>query len=724
MIKRLWTLMIDFLRDFIGEAIRGTKKHWKGMIVFFVVAVFVVIAGLLLMLEGTKSPKFCALCHSMKPYVVSWAHSSHKDVNCIDCHFKPGFINELRGKWKAQIDVVAVMTAQVPTKFHADIDDSSCMREGCHTEQQISKHDVVFHGVHFDHGRHMKTLRHGKKLRCITCHTQFVSSNHMTVSDYVCFQCHFYKTADNAKLRDCKICHFRKVGKIFIDGKANMPYNHDQYVNRGVKCEQCHLNVIQGDGHLKGDACLQCHAEPEILNRRMSSEEIHKLHVTDHKVECFYCHTRIKHSIDRTGVKKAESTDKNVMYAMNSLHLDTNCYKCHQIGEHAMVRDMYMGVGGKGLSSMPDPMYRAHLDCSICHVGISKETKEKRIFRKDPKAITNACVACHGKLYSDMLNHWNQLLKDQIQKTDTMVQAAQKALDKAGNGEVTSKARSLLLIAKHNLGFVKLANGVHNIVYAVNLLKVSQQKAQEAMKTLQSGYKAKKIAVPMGCTELCHTSIAKKTVPFGSVPFPHQVHVEDQGIECTQCHSSYKNHGKTLMKGCSECHHGDGEGKVTCEDCHKQTAALYKGLQSPDGKKHPSSMAEDVSCKECHVEVASGDDTTVAGIKKTCVKCHEEEKYGKILDQWLAESKGMTKGLKTQLEKVQKQILKAFQEGKDASRVQASLDKAAREFNLLMKGNPVHNLKYAKSLTNHIKKILNACTKQLETLKKPESSGL
>ena len=151
MIKRLWTLMIDFLRDFKGEAIRGTKKHWKGMIVFFVVAVFVVIAGLLLMLEGTKSPKFCALCHSMKPYVVSWAHSSHKDVNCIDCHFKPGFINELRGKWKAQIDVVAVMTAQVPTKFHADIDDSSCMREGCHTEQQISKHDVVFHGVHFDH---------------------------------------------------------------------------------------------------------------------------------------------------------------------------------------------------------------------------------------------------------------------------------------------------------------------------------------------------------------------------------------------------------------------------------------------------------------------------------------------------------------------------------------------------------------------------------------------
>lgn len=34
----------------------------------------------------TETPKFCGLCHSMKPQHSAWEHSAHRSARCIDCH--------------------------------------------------------------------------------------------------------------------------------------------------------------------------------------------------------------------------------------------------------------------------------------------------------------------------------------------------------------------------------------------------------------------------------------------------------------------------------------------------------------------------------------------------------------------------------------------------------------------------------------------------------------
>ena len=281
------------------------------------------------------------------------------------------------------------------------------------------------------------------------------------------------------------------------------------------------------------------------------------------------------------------------------------------------------------------------------------------------------------------------------------------------------KAAELMQVAKHNLGFVKLAKGVHNIVYAMKLLEVSQKNAQEAAKLVNNTYKAVKLAPPLGCTQLCHSCVGcidEEAVSFGSVSFPHQIHVEDQEMECTQCHTPYEKHGQTLIQGCSECHHGEGEGAVKCEDCHTQTATLYKGLMSPDGKKHPDIMAKQVSCEECHVQVKKGDETTIKGVMKACVDCHDEKKYGDMLKGWIDESMGMTKEIKARIDGAQKRVLAAIKKGQYTYDIQDWVNKARKEYEILVKGNPVHNLKYAKILVEDIKKRLDKAEKRLSHL--------
>lgn len=38
------------------------------------------------LIERTETPKFCGLCHSMKPQHSAWEHSAHRSARCIDCH--------------------------------------------------------------------------------------------------------------------------------------------------------------------------------------------------------------------------------------------------------------------------------------------------------------------------------------------------------------------------------------------------------------------------------------------------------------------------------------------------------------------------------------------------------------------------------------------------------------------------------------------------------------
>ena len=65
----------------------------------------------------SETPFFCGMCHNMKVYVDSWKSSSHRQVDCIECHYKPGLANHLKGKWQdGQLSLVYFVTGKSPTK--------------------------------------------------------------------------------------------------------------------------------------------------------------------------------------------------------------------------------------------------------------------------------------------------------------------------------------------------------------------------------------------------------------------------------------------------------------------------------------------------------------------------------------------------------------------------------------------------------------------------------
>ena len=125
----------DFAADFFKEMGRVAQTHLKALrilLVFCVIAFLVISVGLLRFSESTT---FCGLCHQMNAYMESWKTSSHKHVSCTKCHYEPGFLNHLKGKWvDGQVSLAYFISGKRPSRPHAEISDASCLQKGCHQD--------------------------------------------------------------------------------------------------------------------------------------------------------------------------------------------------------------------------------------------------------------------------------------------------------------------------------------------------------------------------------------------------------------------------------------------------------------------------------------------------------------------------------------------------------------------------------------------------------------
>ncbi len=722
-LKKMWLLLIEFVRDFTGEAIRGTRQHWKGIAIFTGLAFVALIGMIALLFHLTADYRFCGLCHNMDSYIESWKQSTHKDVSCLECHFEPGLWGELSGKWKAQTHVVMKITGTAPPRPHTEISDASCLREGCHSTKDLKKNKITYKGVSFSHDTHLSELRRGKKLKCVSCHSQIVQGKHLTVTETTCFTCHFYKKSQHPEMADCQLCHPQTKAKIYIDANENLPFVHKNYLDRNVACQQCHFDVIFGEGDMKDNVCVQCHAEPKILRTKFSSEHIHLNHVSTHKVECFRCHATINHFIPRPDDSPLPSKKQIKKTALSGYHYDSNCIKCHTLDEHNAKRTMFMGKGSEDIPDVPSPMYLAHLDCASCHIAITESNGIARGIRRNGfDEIIQSCADCHGPGYDEMARHWKKLLNKELGKTETALTKARQQLKAYKSSKRYPEVSKLLEQARKNLQFTKDGRGLHNIDYALKILLDSREKIEEAKKLVIPSYQVQKLTSPSGCTDLCHNCvecIETKAVPFGNVQFPHDVHVSDEGLDCLECHTPRERHGLTLMKNCNECHHGSGMGSVLCEDCHVATFNLYKGQNACDeiscdirGAANP--MAEGVTCQECHTQVEAGKETTLAGIKKTCVECHDDS-YAPMVDEWKTKAAALgVDALYEDWQETQRMVLNAIRNGQYTYDVQDMLNNAEKNLKQLRQGNPIHNLEFSQDLADKVRVLLEKAKEKLQ----------
>ncbi|NWF93899.1 MAG: cytochrome c3 family protein [Syntrophaceae bacterium] len=668
-------------------------------LLFLILFVFVGI------FKYSESPSFCGLCHNMKEYVESWRTSSHHQVSCLNCHRKPGLGSHLKGKWvDFQLAVTYLLIGKGIKKIHYEVDDGNCLQKGCHQRKDING-DMIFKNVSFPHGKHLGELRRGMRLRCTSCHAQLVQGLHLTVHETNCFICHFYQAGQKGEeeciscaIGSCSSCHIEPKGDIKVKGWT---FNHRKYIARGIACERCHVHIFQGDGHVPEGKCLQCHREPEILRGKFTSQFMHKNHVTDHKIECSICHTSIRHEMVPM-ITPVQST--------------TTCHKCHSTEIHLGPRELYRGSGGIGVPDSPSLMFTTNIDCVACHRKEEESQAALHTSRYTEKALGEACVDCHGEGFDDTLKHWKTLLSRAENETNQRIFHVQKALydleTTRGGRPDFKRAQNLINEARHNYSFVLLGKGVHNIEYTFKLLNAANNKAEQALATLNKGYKPREVKFQMTCTSLCHVGMERRTVAFNDIRFSHETHVVGSGLKCSECHSSREEHGKTFQKNCGQCHHGRRITKVKCEDCHISVKRLIQGKGGVGVQEKPSNKLDVVECVDCHRGVTVKKKDTFDMIKKRCIECHDQS-YGEMLGRWKVASEELLKKVAPKIDKVREEIRRIELRRGHTFVYRKLFGEAEFNYNLVKRGNGVHNLEYTEELLEFANNRLDEAIKQL-----------
>jgi predicted CXXCH cytochrome family protein len=443
------------------------------------------VLGALLLLMGlmtggaatyTSRSQFCASCHIMKPYYVSWQESSHKDVSCIKCHFPPGAAEKVRGKMLGLVQLLTYVTESAGPRMSAEIPDASCLR--CHDTRLLSGR-VEFHGVPFDHRPHLSELRRGKRLRCTSCHSQIVQGTHMTVTTSTCFLCHFKDGRLNEGLGTCTRCH--QIPEETFDLGGGVKFSHDLAYERGVDCANCHSDLIRGNGEVPPERCTVCHSREDDLKRIDDHEFIHQKHVTDHKVDCLECHLEIQHSLDPQRIE----------------HAAADCKSCHP-NQHGEQIRMLLGEGGKSISAQHGGMAVAGIACPSCH-QIREISATGTVLWK---ASTAVCTQCHDAAATERLQARHEQLKDSLVDIEANLSRAREAvrvanLDETRTAEVTQGLRDL----EDDLQFIRVGNSIHNMHYADSLTRALVDKLRAICRELNIAEPAVKLPAGTGLVE-------------------------------------------------------------------------------------------------------------------------------------------------------------------------------------------------------------------------------
>jgi hypothetical protein len=313
---------------------------------------------------------------------------------------------------------------------------------------------------------------------------------------------------------------------------------------------------------------------------------------------------------------------------------ELECRSCHQ-GQHHGIVQMYLGLGGRGTPMIPSHMFQVRVQCVACHTAPKVENDTARIVGQTFRPSEQACVGCHGERYRGMLGRWTETLGKMRAIVAPKVAAARGALPAESPTPKQARARQLVQDAEHNLRFVELAHGVHNVFYAADLLKLANSWADETLALLgKPVIKTDDTLVRGGyCGVLCHEQAGVKapiTVAFGGQQIPHLRHVREFGAVCTACHSAevHKTVSATPAT-CRACHHAPQNER--CESCHRAQSVFYRGEVAKDiVKVEPNAMVNAVSCTGCH-DLSRKHSRQAVGEK--CVGCHDPA-YTSFFGEW------------------------------------------------------------------------------------------
>ena len=430
------------------------QLHLKAKIALIAAIVVVFSSGMIIVSE---QPGFCNSCHIMNKYYDSWKSSAHSEVNCLDCHLKPGLMGHVKGKINGLAQAVDCIVGRVGTKPSAAVLDISCLRSDCHGADELASKQIKFGRSKFTHEKHIGEEVGGISISCGTCHSHFEGDEHFTVNRDVCFTCHFVKGGKSgAKLVQsrCLDCH-DPPDKVIKRGLVTV--NHKEFASYNANCEEsCHKGQVEKTRSVGASVCLSCHDFG--MDEHIEAEELHRAHSGGEKVECFACHGKTEHG-------PTEDAPLAVMMDCKSCHSDT-----HNI-QLGIYTDKDHAQGSDRLLS---PMFLTHVECTGCHIE-PKPTKLGTVesIGTVAKAVPEACDVCHepgtGQRYIPFwqggVKKLHGELSQKLDELETLLEAVTEADRASKLREGIAKAREIVDSVEADGSW-----GVHNLKYTEDIL--------------------------------------------------------------------------------------------------------------------------------------------------------------------------------------------------------------------------------------------------------------
>ena len=309
----------------------------------------VVVVGIGVALEATSTPQFCGACKSHVPYVDGWEASAHSDVNCEQCHTKPGPFFFLTSKLEALQQPVHELVGNYEKPILGTVLNQSCRR--CH-DNDLLFNPISRGGIRVQH-KHL--IEAG--FLCIRCHSaqghgDAVPEGSRTYPSMdQCLLCHnntYTTETGQVATAECDLCHTRP-------DYADQPASHDEsgwmedHGSIGIlsTCSACHTEP---------DACTSCHGGVRMPHRdtwisrhgvrvdaegQKSCEQCH-----DTKEYCQTCHqVAMPHPEDFAGTHP-KTTERVGAQTCFNCHVVANCQACHEehLGGDPRAHQLFDGV--------------------------------------------------------------------------------------------------------------------------------------------------------------------------------------------------------------------------------------------------------------------------------------------------------------------------------------------------------------------------------------------
>jgi nitrate/TMAO reductase-like tetraheme cytochrome c subunit len=351
-----------------------------------------------------------------------------------------------------------------------------------------------------------------RDLQCTNCHS-YVAPNphdeqpragakHFSMKTTACYTCHFHNQGFNMGTGNCLSCHTLPTKEITVHEKTppgvgkklespelekrSVGMNHAEILKQKVDCKACHADVMQGNATVRRRDCERCHDRPEYYKDWQEpltlqlAEKYHGAHVPEQRAKCLDCHSEIHHQLVRG------TTPAGTAQFLSSVM--ANCTQCHP-NQHVEQLELLSGRGGIGVpKGDPNMMFGSRTNCLGCHTEM-KTSAHGGLVRK---GALSGCLACHREeKYAKTFDQWKQAVASDLADATEAYQRAKTRFEKAKDldPETRRQAAELLKATEADLLLVKRGNGVHNVMYSLELLESVSKRSQKVMALLQAGGK-------------------------------------------------------------------------------------------------------------------------------------------------------------------------------------------------------------------------------------------